>query len=86
MQARSQVSQSFSNIISSRQSNLQAQIAQDIEDSLRLLCFFAKQDTTKKGRVNDTQLDFEFEISNNEEYEVDGIWDSTVYAQKSIPG
>ena len=45
-----------------------------------------EQDTTKKERVNDTQLDFEFEAGNNEKYEVDGIWDSTVYAKKSTTG
>ena len=32
-----------------------------------------EKDTMKKGRVNDMQLDFEFEASNNKEYEVDGI-------------
>ena len=42
-----------------------------------------EQDTTKKGRVNDTQLDFEFEVGNEKEYEVDGIWDSAVYARES---
>ena len=40
-----------------------------------------EQDTTKKGRVNDMQL--EFEAGNNKEYEVDGIWYSAVYARKS---
>ena len=33
--------------------------------------------------MNDTQLDFEFEAGNNKEYEVDGIWDSAIYAKKS---
>ena len=32
-----------------------------------------EQDITKKGQVNDKQLDFEFEASNNKEYKVDGI-------------
>ena len=48
-----------------------------------------EQDTTKKGRVNDMQLDFEFEAGNDKEYEVDGIWDSAVYAKESagqLPG
>ena len=49
-----------------------------------------KQDTRKKGRVNDTQLDFEFEVGNNKEYKVDGIRDSAVYAKESateqLPG
>ena len=45
--------------------------------------------TTKKGRVNDTQLDFEFEAGNDKEYEVDGIWNSAVYTRESagqLPG
>ena len=48
-----------------------------------------EQDTTKKGRVNDTQLDFEFEAGDDKEYEVDGIRDSAVYARESarqLPG
>ena len=49
-----------------------------------------EQDTTKKGRVNDTQLDFEFEAGDDDkEYEVDGIRDSAVYARESagqLPG
>ena len=45
-----------------------------------------EQDTTKKGQVNDIQLDFEFEAGYDEEYEVDGIWNSAVYAKKSTIG
>ena len=45
-----------------------------------------KQDTTKKGQVNDIQLNFEFEAGNDKEYEVDGIWDSAVYAKESATG
>ena len=48
-----------------------------------------EQDTTKKGRVNDTKLNFEFEAGDNKEYEVDGIRDSAVYARESagqLPG
>ena len=41
-----------------------------------------EQDTTKKGRVDETtQMDFE--TGDNEEYEVEGIWDSAVYAMES---
>ena len=40
-----------------------------------------EQNTTKKRRVNDMQL--EFEAGNDKEYEVDGIRDSTVYARES---
>ena len=32
-----------------------------------------EQNTTKKGQVNDTQLNFEFEAGNNKEYKVEGI-------------
>ena len=42
-----------------------------------------EQDITKKRQVNNMQLNFEFEASNGEEYEVDGIWDSAVYARES---
>ena len=48
-----------------------------------------EQDTTKKGQVNDTQLNFEFEAGDDKEYEVDGIRDSAVYARESagqLPG
>ena len=50
-----------------------------------------EQDTTKKGQVNDTQLDFKFEAGDDKdkEYEVDGIRDSAVYAKESagqLPG
>ena len=46
-----------------------------------------EQDITKKGRVNDMQL--EFEAGDNKEYEVDGIGDSAVHANESagqLPG
>ena len=45
-----------------------------------------EQNTTKKGRVNNTQLDFEFEVGDNKEYEVNSIWDSAVYAKESTTG
>ena len=37
-----------------------------------------EQDTTKKKRLNDMQLDFEFEAGDNKKYEIDGIWNSAV--------
>ena len=47
-----------------------------------------EQDTTKKGQVNNMQL--EFKAGDNKKYEVDGIWDSAVYAKESairqLPG
>ena len=47
-----------------------------------------EKDTTKKRRVDKTtQLDFK--VGNDEEYEVEGIWDSVVYARESegyLPG
>ena len=36
--------------------------------------------------MNNTQLDFKFEAGNNKEYEVNSIWDSTVYAKESTIG
>ena len=43
-----------------------------------------EQDITKKGQMNNMQL--EFKASNDKEYEVDGIWDSAIYAKKSATG
>ena len=40
-----------------------------------------EQHSTKKKQVNDIQL--EFEASDDKEYEVNGIWDSAVYARES---
>ena len=34
--------------------------------------------------MNNTQLDFEFEIGNNKEYKIEGIQNSAVYAKKSV--
>ena len=41
-----------------------------------------EQNTTNKGQVNDTQLDFEIEIGNNNKYKVDGIWNNAIYARE----
>ena len=35
--------------------------------------FLLEQNTTKKGQVNDTQLNFKFKAGDNKEYKVDGI-------------
>ena len=43
-----------------------------------------EQNTRKKGQVNDKSLNFEFETSDDKEYEIDGIWDSLVYARESV--
>ena len=45
--------------------------------------FLLEQNITKKGEVNDMQLDFKFKVGNNEEYEIDGIRNSAVYAKES---
>ena len=42
-----------------------------------------EQNTTKKGQVNDIQLDFEFEAGNNKEYKINDIQDSAIYAKES---
>ena len=43
-----------------------------------------EQNTTKKRQFNDMQL--EFKAGNDKEYEVNGIWDSAVYAKESTTG
>ena len=45
--------------------------------------FLLEQNTTKKKQVNDTELDFKFKACNNIKNEIDGIWDSVVYAKES---
>ena len=45
-----------------------------------------EQDTTKKGQVNDMQLDLEFKAGDDKEYEVDGIQDSAVYTKELATG
>ena len=42
-----------------------------------------KHNTKKTEQVNNMKLGFEFEASNNKEYKVASIWDSTIYARKS---
>ena len=43
-----------------------------------------KKDTTKERQVNNMQL--EFKAGNDKKYEVNSIWDSTVYAKESRTG
>ena len=45
-----------------------------------------EQDTTKKGRVDKKDERTEFEAGDKEEYEVEGIQDSAVYAKESKNG
>ena len=45
-----------------------------------------EQDITKKGHMNDTLLIFEFKAGDDKKYEVDGIWDSAIYAKESATG
>ena len=44
-----------------------------------------EQDTTRKARVDET-TELDFEVGNNEEYEVEKIWDSAVYVMESEAG
>ena len=44
-----------------------------------------EQDTTRKERVDENVTEFEAG-SNDEEYEVEEIWDSAVYAKESTTG
>ena len=57
-----------------------------MEDLQCFSCIPAGTRYHKKGQVNNTQLDFEFEAGNNEEYEVLGISNSVVYAKKLTTG
>ena len=41
-----------------------------------------EQNTTKKGQVNDMQL--EFKADEDKKYEVNDIWNSTVYIRESV--
>ena len=43
-----------------------------------------EQDTTRKGRVDENVT--EFEAGHDEEYEMERIWDSAVYAKESAAG
>ena len=60
-----------------------------MEDSRHLSRISAGTRYHKEERVNNMQLDFEFQASNNKKYEVDSIWDSAVYARQlaeQLPG
>ena len=48
--------------------------------------FLLEQDTTKKGRVDEKTSQLEFEDDEGEEYEVEAIRDSAVYARESESG
>ena len=48
-----------------------------------------EQDTTKKERMDKKVTKLEFKAGDNEIYEVEAIWDSAVYANKTkdhLPG
>ena len=45
-----------------------------------------EQDTTRKGRVEENVTQLEFEAGDDEEYEVEGIRDSMVFARESETG
>ena len=45
-----------------------------------------EQNTTKKGRVDEKATELDFDDGDDEEYEVDVIPDSAVYAKESEPG
>ena len=42
-----------------------------------------EQNITKRERVDKKITEFEFEASNSEEYKVETIWDSAVYANEA---
>ena len=45
-----------------------------------------EQNTTKKGRVDENIRQMKFDAGNSEEYELEAIWDSAVYARESESG
>ena len=45
-----------------------------------------EQDTSRKKRVNKKVTELNFEATDSEEYKVEAIWDSAVYANKSESG
>ena len=45
-----------------------------------------EQDTTKKGRVSKEVPELDAGDEDSEEYKVEAIWDSAVYANKSESG
>ena len=45
-----------------------------------------EQDTTRKERVDKRVMKLEHEAGNSEEYKIEVIWDSIVYASKSESG
>ena len=45
-----------------------------------------KQNTTRKERVDENVTKLEFNAGDSEEYKVEAIWDSAVYAIKSETG
>ena len=57
-----------------------------MEDLQHLLYIIAKTTPTKEAQINNMQLDFKFEVSNNEEYEINDILNSAVYAKKLTTG
>ena len=42
-----------------------------------------EQDITRKGRVDEKVTELEFETSNSKKYEMEAIWDSTIYGNKA---
>ena len=56
-----------------RQKNLHTQTVKKMRIYNIFYILLLKQNTIKKGQINDIQLDFEFEVNNNKKYKVDGI-------------
>lgn len=45
-----------------------------------------EQDSTRKRQVELNVIQLEYEAGNDEEYKVEGIWDSIIYTRKSESG
>ena len=82
---RGQVLWSFPNLTSSWKTSLQTGSSYKIENPQRFHISLLKQDTTRKGRMNQLfpEPEPEFNAGNNKKYEVEAIIDSAVNAKEA---
>ncbi len=83
MQARGKIFQIFQSSTPARKTSLQIRATKQVEEHDVFHVFLLEQDTTKKERV---ETAIELDKGDSEEYEVEAICDSKVYAKKSNSG
>ena len=71
-----------------RKASLQARATEEVEDLCRISRATAGAGHHQEGaglreRYENAATQLEFEACNNEEYDVEGIWDSAVHAKES---